>query len=116
MLCMYLQERVLLGETKLEHDPIEQDVGILISHYLSWNHHIDVISSKAQRILNLLYRTCKYTTDIRMKKLLYITWVQSPYTKRNITNLEQIQRRATRFILGKEFTEYKCPSKLNLLP
>ena len=35
MLCMYLQERVFLGETKLEHDPIEQDVGILISHYLS---------------------------------------------------------------------------------
>ena len=115
MLCMYLQERVFLGETKLEHDPIEQDVGILISHYLSWNHHIDVISSKAQRILNLLYRTCKYTTDIRMKKLLYITWVQSPYTKRNITNLEQIQCRATRFILSKEFTEYKCPCKLNLL-
>ena len=51
-----------------------------------------------------------------MKKLLYITWVQSPYTKRNITNLGQIQCRATRFILGKEFTEYKCPSKLNVLP
>ena len=34
MLWMYLQERVFLGETKLEHDPIEQDVGILISHYI----------------------------------------------------------------------------------
>ena len=31
---MYLQERVFLGETKLEHDPIEQDVGILIGHYI----------------------------------------------------------------------------------
>ena len=48
---MYLQERVFLGETKLEHDPIEQDVGILISHYLSWNHHIDVISSKPKEYL-----------------------------------------------------------------
>lgn len=28
------------------------------------------------------------------------------YKERNITNLEQIQRRATSFILGKEYTQY----------
>jgi len=65
-------------------------------------------------------------TDIRTKKLLYITWVRSrleyvsvvwsPYTKRNITSSEQIQRRATRFILGKEYSEHERLSKLNLLP
>ena len=59
-------------------------------------------------------------------KLLYIIWVQSrldyasvvwtPYTKRNITRLEQIQRRATRFILGKEYLEHERLSELNLLP
>ena len=81
---MYLQERVFLGETKLEHDPIEQDVGILISHYLSWNHHIDVISSKAQRILNLLYRTCKYTTDIRMKSYYTLLGCSHPTPKETL--------------------------------
>ena len=65
-------------------------------------------------------------TDIRTKKLLYITWVRSrleyvsvvwsPYTKRNITSSEQIKRRATRFILGKEYSEHERLSKLNLLP
>ena len=47
---------------------------------------------------------------------LYVCVVWSPYTKRNITNLEQIQRRAKRFILGVENTEYERLSKLNLLP
>ena len=32
-----------------------------------------------------------------------------------MTNLEQIQHRAMRFILRKKFTEYECLSKLNLL-
>ena len=43
--------------------------------------------------------------------------VWSPHTKRNINNLEQVQRRATRFILGRDYS-IKCErlSKLNLLP
>ena len=47
---------------------------------------------------------------------LYACVVWSPYTKRNITNLEQIERRATRVILGEEYTEYERLSKLNLSP
>ena len=42
--------------------------------------------------------------------------VWSPHTKRNINNLEQVQRRATRFILGRDYSEYERLSKLNLLP
>ena len=42
--------------------------------------------------------------------------VWSPHTKRNINNLEQVQGRATRFILGRDYSEYECLSKLNLLP
>ena len=33
-----------------------------------------------------------------------------------MNNLEQVQRRATRFILGKDYSEYEHLSKLNLLP
>ena len=47
---------------------------------------------------------------------LYVCVVWSSYTKRNITNLEQIERRATRVILGEGYTEYERLSKLNLLP
>ena len=77
-------------------------------------------------MLNVRYRTCKDINDIRTKKLLYIAWVRSrleyasvvwsPHTKRNLNNLEQVQRRATRFILGREYPEYERLSKLNLLP
>ena len=66
-----------LGGTKLDHIDVEKDLGVLVSHDLSWNNHVDLISSKAQRMLNLLYRTCKDITDISTKKLLYIAWVRS---------------------------------------
>jgi len=89
-----------LGGTKLERVAVEKDLGIWISHDLSWNHHVEIVMSRAQQMLNLLHRTCKDMTDIRTKKLFYITWVWSrleyasvvwsPYTKRNITSLEQI--------------------------
>ena len=42
--------------------------------------------------------------------------VWSPHTKRNINNLEQVQRRVTRFILGRDYSEYERLSTLNLLP
>ena len=54
---------------------------------------------------------------LELQKLIYITWVRShleyasvlwlPYTKINITSLEQIQRRTTRFILNKEYSEHE---------
>ena len=77
-------------------------------------------------MLNILYRTCKDINDISTKKLLYIAWVRSrleyasvvwaPHTKRNINNLEQVQLRATGFILGRDYSEYERFSTLNLLP
>lgn len=93
---------------------------------LESNYIQNVISLKAQKMLNVLYRTCKDINDIRTKKLLYIALVRSrleyasvvwsPHTKRNINNLEQVQGRATRFILGRDYSEYEGLSKLNLLP
>ena len=115
-----------LGGITLHRVDVEKDLKILVSHNLSWNNHVDIISSKAQKILNVLCRTCKDSNDIRTKKLLYIAWVHSrleypsvvcsPHTKQDINNLEQVQRRVTRFILGRDYSEYERLSKLNLLP
>ena len=114
------------GGIKLDPVDVEKDLGILVTHNLSWNSHVDVISSTAQKMLNVLYRTCKDINDISTKKLLYFAWVRShleyasvvwsPHAKRNINNLEQVQHRATRFILGRDYSEYERLSKLNLLP
>ena len=47
--------------------------------------------------------------------LEYASVAWSPHTKRNIDNLEQVQRRATRFVLGRDSSGYERLSKLNLL-
>ena len=47
--------------------------------------------------------------------MLDLTEVWSPHTKRNINNLEQVQCRATRLILGRDYLEHEYLSKLNLL-
>ena len=100
------------GGIKLDRVDVEKDQRVLVSHNLSWNNHVDLTSSKAQRMLNVLYRTCRDMNDISTKKLLYNAWVRSrleyasvvwsPHIKRNTNNLEQVQRRATRFILGRD--------------
>ena len=81
---------------------------------------------KPKQMLYILYRTCRDNNDIDKRKLLYFAWVRSRlgyasvvwsrHIKRNINNSEQVQRRATRFILGRDYSEYKRLSKLNLLP
>ena len=116
------------GGIKLDRVDVEKDQRVLVCHNLSWNNHVDLTSSKAQRMLNVLYRTCSDMNDISTKKLLYNAWVRSrleyasvvwsPHTKRDTNNLEQVQRRATRFILGRDYSEYErlIISKLSLLP
>ena len=88
-----------------------RDLGLLTNHHLSWNSHIDTITSKANRILGLIKRTCRGWKDTETLKTLYCTLVRSqveygsvvwsPYTSRNIDKLERIQRRGTKFIMLK---------------
>ena len=61
-----------LGGIKLNRVDVEKDLGVLVSHNLSWNDHVDLISTKAQRKLNVLYQTCRDINDISTKKLLFL--------------------------------------------
>ena len=94
---------------------------------MSWNSHIDRISSKANKVLGLIKRSCRDLRDVSTLRTLYCTLVRSqleygsvvwpPFTARNITKLERVQRRATKFILIiKTDDDYDVRiSKLNLL-
>ena len=104
-----------------------KDLGITMSCDLSWSMHIAQISSKAYRILGLLRRTFSATNSITTRKSLYISLVRSqllygsqiwrPVLIKDIKSLEQIQRRATKFILNGHYTDYKSRLlKLHLLP
>ena len=113
-------------ESRLDRVVVEKDLGVLIRQDLSGNDHVDFLTGKAHKMLRLLCRTCRDISDLSIKRILYITWVRSrleyasvvwsPYTKRNITTPERVQRGATRFIIGSDYSEYERLSRLNLLP
>ena len=93
-----------LGGTILEVTAEFSDLGLLTSHKLSWNSHIDKISSKAKKVLDLIKRNCIELRDVLTLRTLYcaltrsqleygsVVW--SPFT-RNTTKLERVQRCAT---------------------
>jgi len=91
-----------------------------------WTEHYRSISAKAYQTLGLIRRTFK-TNYTQAKTQLYITLVQSqliycsqiwrPHHIKDITLLERIQRRATKYILNDYQSTYKSKlEKLNLLP
>ena len=104
----------------------EKDLGVHVSTKLSWNNHIDVIISKANKMLGMIKRTCTNECDQKTLKILYKSLVRSqleyasqvwsPYTKEKITALERVQRRATKFILKTDLCYPERLVKLKLLP
>ena len=85
----------------------EKDLGVHVSTKLSWNNHIDIIISKANKMLSMIKRTLTNVCDQKTLIILYKSLVQSqldyasqvwsPYTKEKITALEHVQRCATKF-------------------
>ena len=114
-----------LGGTILEVTAEFSDLCFLTNHKLSWNSHLDKISSKANKVVGLIKRNCREFRDVLTLRTLYcalnrsqleygsVVW--SPFTARNITKLERVQRRTTKFILKTENDYEVCISKLNLL-
>jgi hypothetical protein len=82
-------------------------LGLDLSSDLKYNTHISRITSNANRTLGYIKRNVT-TTHQRVRELAYKSLVRpqleyasaiwSPYTKSNITKVEQVQRRATRWV------------------
>ena len=84
-------------------------LGIYLSHDLSWNDHVNEITTKANKTPNFLrhnLRTCSARSKERAYKALvraiveYGATVWDPYVAKNIQQVEIIQRRAARWVLG----------------
>ena len=56
---------------------IEKDLGILVSTDLKWNHHIKMITGKANRMLVFIKRSCAGLSCNESIKLLSISLVRS---------------------------------------
>ena len=104
-----------------------KDLGILFTSNLSWSEHIKSIVSKGYQTLGLLRRAFPSTTPVRAKKLLFLSLVLPklsycspiwrPNLVKDITVLEGVQRRATKFILNDYSSDYKSRlQSLHLLP
>ena len=86
-----------------------RNLGLVTVCDLSWSTHIDKISNKDNKILGLIKRICKGFQDVCTLRTLYLALVRSqleccsvvwsPHKSRNISKLERIQRRSTKFIL-----------------
>lgn len=104
-----------------------RDLGVIFSSDLSWKDHYSTISSKAYRIMGLLRRSFSSSSSVATKKTLYISLIRSkityasqiwhPHLLNDVSTLERIQRRATKFILNDYTSDYKSRlQSLHLLP
>jgi hypothetical protein len=99
-----------------------------VSNDLSWSRHIKSIVAKANKTLGLVKRVCKELPDLKVRKFLYCALVRpkleyasslwSPYAVKYRSLIENVQRRATKFILNypPNVTYTERLARTNLLP
>ena len=99
-------------------------LGITLSSNMSWDCHINNISLKANKILGFLKRNLKikqeHTKSLAYKSLVrsnleYCSSVWSPHTKTNIKKLENVQRRAARYVTNRHHNKSSVSSMLDHL-
>ena len=81
-------------------------LGVLLSHHLSWGEHVQYTCAKAKKVLGLLYRQFYNHTSSDAMLQLYLSLVRphldyaasiwSPYTNKDKTLLENVQKFALR--------------------
>ena len=95
-------------------------LGVVISSNLSFNSHIQNITTSASRSLGFLKRNIR-SKNPELREMAYKTLVRplveysssvwSPYTKSNIARLEMVQRRAARWTLS-EYSPYASVTQM----
>ena len=115
-----------LGEEVLSHSPETSDLGVSVSGNCAWNCHIEQICAKANRVLGLVKRLCgRDIRDVQTRKLLYTALVRPlleysscvwhHYLVKHRRLIENIQRRATKFILNYPPREVSYINRLDQL-
>ena len=117
-----------IDNQSLDCVPFIMDLGVTVSNDLSWSRRIESIVAKANKTLGLVKRVCKELPDLKVRKLLYCALVRpkleyvsslwSPYTVKYRSLIENVQRRATKFILNypPDMSYTRRLARTNLLP
>ena len=122
-----------LGESLLEYTESEKDLGVTINCKLNFSEQQANLLLKANQQFGLLKRTCNFVTDVRRRRVLYLTLVRSqfehcsqiwrPYHETMILKFESFQKKCIKWILSEEEFSYsqvevyirKC-KQVNILP
>lgn len=124
------QRSYVLNGVTLKIVTTARDLGVQVSHDLTWADHITIIVAKANRMLGFLRRHCSGGVSYDTQKTLYVSLVRSHLTYASqvwtpcllgsihlMRSVERVQRRATRFILRDQELDYQSRLiHLNLLP
>ena len=103
-------------EVNLHHVEFEKDIGLVVDRKLNFEKHISEKVNKANSIVGLIRRTYEYL-DEESFLLLYKALVRphieyanacwSPYKRKDIDEVENVQRRATRLIPSLRHLDYE---------
>ena len=116
-----------MGQHVLERVDSMTDLGVKVTALLSFKEHVACTAAKAHSVLGIIKRSLGFDAPSNVKRLLYITNVRSileycslvwsPYQFKYISQIEKVQRYATKYIVNYADLSYKerC-LKLNLLP
>ena len=99
----------IVKETKL--------LGTYITNDLKWDKNTSEIVKKSNQRMQLLNRAAGFTSNIHNLKRIYLTYIlslldqsavvwHSSLSKKNIRDLERIQKVAVKVILGKSYLDY----------
>ena len=109
-----VKSRCFMHNQELESVDAAKYLGVTISKDLSWNTHINNITSTAIKTMGFVTRnvvtknkdikTMAYNSLVR-PQVEYALVVWSPYTKDNINKIEKVQRRAARWVLN-DYSSY----------
>ncbi len=109
-----------LSNNNLEWVQTFKYLGILIDKKLTWRDQVNQASLKATKILNLVRRNMHKSSKLAKSRafialvlphLEFLAPVWSPHLKKDITSLENIQKRAARWIEARWSKEHHSWSK-----
>ena len=95
------------GQSNIDTCDNEKDLGVIFDRNLSFDAHIQSVTSKANRILGIIKRTFTFMdvdTFLRLYKTMvrphleYANAVWAPHLKRQSRDIERVQRRATKLL------------------
>ena len=104
----YCHHNNKMNNKDLENKPEIKGLGIIVDKNLRFSNHIIDKVNKATQIMGIIRRTMVYLnrhnfsllyTSLVGPHLEYGNIVWSPFLKSNITLTEDVQRRATRYVL-----------------